>query len=201
MDDAWSRQQTPIFPSTLQRIEDRTQRFETAKLRGRRLAVFSECQDYSGSLEILKAITGGDPIGAEIKGGRHFDFVFTGGVVLVGNGPIKSSDPTGAVINRRRSLPITRVVAPADQRPMLDSDGAGGWRGELVAELPGWATWCLSMPAAEARAALARDIRSQSRVEAELSILLSTDYLAEWAETALVWDGASDRFVRVGDGA
>jgi hypothetical protein len=188
-----------VAACTLQRIEDRTQRFETLKLRGRRLAVFSECQDYSGPLEILKALTGGDPIGAEVKGGRHLDFVFNGGVVLVGNGPVKSSDPTGAVINRRRSLPITSVVAPSEQRLMLDADDVGGWRGELVPELPGWANWCLSMPAAEARAALARDVRSLSRAEAELGILLNTDYLAEWAESTLVWVGSTDSFVRVGD--
>ncbi|MEB3362169.1 MAG: DUF5906 domain-containing protein, partial [Synechococcaceae cyanobacterium] len=94
----------------LHRLEDASQRFETIKLRDKRLAVFSECQDYSGQLQNLKSITGGDSIAAEIKGGRHVDFAFNGGVVLVGNGPIRASDPTGAVINRRRSLHVGKVV-------------------------------------------------------------------------------------------
>jgi hypothetical protein len=118
---------------TLQRIEDRTQRFETIKLRGKRLAVFSECQDFAGQLQVLKALTGGDPIPAEVKGGRHFDFTFGGGVVLVGNGPIRATDPTGAVINRRRSLLVTKVVEASAERQLLDPDGHGGWRGELGA--------------------------------------------------------------------
>ena len=87
---------------TLQRLENRAERFETAKFAGKRLAVFSECQDYSGQLQVLKALTGDDSVPAEIKGGRHFDFTYRGGVVLVGNGPIRASDPSGAVINRRR---------------------------------------------------------------------------------------------------
>jgi phage/plasmid-associated DNA primase len=173
---------------TLQRIEDRAQRFETLKLKGQRLAVFSECQDYSGQLQVLKALTGGDPIGAEIKGGRHLDFTFTGGVVLVGNGPIRASDPSGAVINRRRSLPLLKVVASADERTMLEADGAGNWRGELAAELPGFVNWALAMPAAEARAALARDVCSPARAEAEMDALLATDLLADWADQRLIWE-------------
>lgn len=173
---------------TLQRIEDRAQRFETLKLRGKRLAVFSECQDFAGQLQVLKALTGGDPIGAEIKGGRHLDFTFTGGVVLVGNGPIRATDPTGAVINRRRSLRVQKVVSASAERQLLDPDGHGGWRGELAAELPGLVNWCLAMSAADARAALARDVRSMVRAEAELETLLSTDLLAEWADQHLIWE-------------
>jgi phage/plasmid-associated DNA primase len=172
----------------LQRLEDATQRFETLKLKGKRLALFSECQDYSGQLQNLKAITGGDSIAAEIKGGRHVDFTFTGGVVLTGNGPIRASDPTGAVINRRRSLYVEKVVAAGDERQLLEPDGNGGWRGELVAELPGFVNWVLAMPSAAARAALARDVQSLTRMEAELATLLETDYLADWAERHLIWD-------------
>lgn len=172
---------------TLQRIEDRSQRFETLKLRGKRLAMFSECQDFAGQLQVLKALTGGDPIGAEIKGGRHVDFVFDGGVVLVGNGPIRATDPTGAVINRRRSLRVTKVVAASAERRLLDADGHGGWHGDLAAELPGLVNWCLAMPAADARAALARDVRSVARAEHELETLLGTDLLAEWADQCLAW--------------
>lgn len=173
---------------TLQRLEDRAQRFETAKLVGKRLAIFSECQDYSGRLEVLKALTGGDSIGAEIKGGRHFDFTYRGGVVLVGNGPIRASDPTGAVINRRRSLIVSKVVASGKQRRLLEFDENGGWKGELAAELPGLVNWALTMTPGEARAALAQDVRSLARAEAKLDTLLATDALADWADQNLIWD-------------
>lgn len=185
---------------TLQRLEDRQQRFETLKLRGKRLALFSECQDYSGQLQVLKAITGGDCIAAEIKGGRHLDFSYRGGVVLVGNGPIRASDPSGAVINRRRSLPVTAVVAAADERLLLEPDGAGGWRGDLEPELPGLVNWCLAMPAADARAALARDVPSLARAEAELLTLLESDALADWADQMLAWSDSESLQVGGADG-
>ena len=173
----------------LQRLEDATQRFETLKLKDKRLAVFSECQDYSGQLQMLKALTGGDSIAAEFKAGRHVDFTYRGGVVLVGNGPVRASDPTGAVLNRRRSLPVNKVVLASQERQLLDPDGAGGWRGELVGELPGLVNWALAMPPGDARAALARDVKSKARIEAELDALLATDTLAEWADRRLVWAG------------
>jgi hypothetical protein len=59
-----------------------------------------------------------------------------------------------------------------------------------VPELPGFVNWLLAMPAAAARQALARDVKSITRMEAELSTLLDTDHLAEWAERYLVWDEA-----------
>jgi phage/plasmid-associated DNA primase len=185
---------------TLQRLEDRSQRFETAKLAGKRLAVFAECQDYSGQLQNLKALTGDDAIPAEVKGGRHFDFTFTGGVVLVGNGPIRASDPSGAVINRRRSLIVPGVVAASQERQLLESDGHGGWRGELAGELAGLVNWALAMPAAAALEALARDVCSLARAEAKLETLLATDLLADWAEQRLLWapEKSGDQSLRVG---
>jgi len=185
---------------TLQRLEDRSQRFETAKLAGCRLAVFAECQDYSGQLQTLKALTGDDAIAAEIKGGRHFDFNYAGGVVLVGNGPIRASDPTGAIINRRRSLIVPAVVAAGEERQMLESNGAGGWRGELASELPGLVNWALAMPETEAREALSRDVRSVARAEAKLETLVATDLLADWAEQHLIWapECKGEQSLRVG---
>jgi phage/plasmid-associated DNA primase len=182
---------------TLQRIEDRTQRFETLKLRGKRLAVFSECHDYSGRLEVLKQITGDDPIPAEIKNGKHLEFHYYGGVVLVGNGPIRASDTSGGVINRRRSFHVDKVVLAADERELLKST-AGGWRGEFVPELPGLVNWCLAMPAADARRALARDVQSPARAASEVRTLLETDNLADWAEQHLLWDGKDTNYIRVG---
>lgn len=184
----------------LHRLENPAHRFETIGLKGKRLAVFSECQDYSGQLQNLKAITGGDPIPAEIKGGRQLHFVFSGGIVLTGNGPIRASDPTGAVINRRRSLHVPKVVLASDERYLLDPDGHNGWIGSLVAELPGFLNWCLAMPDEEARQALARDVSSLARAEAELQTLIDSDNLADWADQRLVFKPRSSISVGVEGG-
>jgi len=183
---------------TLQRLEDRKGQFETIRYRNKRLAVFSECQDYVGQLQVLKSITGGDSIPGEIKNGRHLEFTFTGGVVLVGNGAIRASDPSGAVINRRRSLVVPNVVAATDERCLLDTDGAGGWRGELVDELAGFVNWCLAMPDAEAKAALARDNNSIVRAEIKIENLIASDLLIEWCEERLIWAPSNADGIRIG---
>ena len=176
----------------LARLEDDGQRFETARFRDARLAVFPESARFSGSLETLKAMTGGDPITAEIKGSSApATFTFSGGVLVVGNHPMQPADNSGAVIARRRSLRVDRPVPAHEQRPMLEPDGMGGWRGELAAELPGLAAWVLAMDPAEAKAALSRESGSLARREAELLTLLDTDTLAEWADQFLVWDPAA----------
>jgi hypothetical protein len=176
----------------LARLEDDGQRFETARFRDARLAVFPESGRFSGSLETLKAMTGGDPITGEIKGSSApATFTFSGGVLIVGNHPIQPADNSDGVMGRRRSLRVDRPVPAHQQRPMLDPDGMGGWRGELAAELPGLAAWVLAMDPAEARAALSRESGSLARREAELLTLLDTDTLAEWADQFLVWDPAA----------
>ena len=174
---------------SLKRIEDTSNRFETNRIRSKRLAVFSESQEYSGSLEMLKALTGQDRIPAERKNSSAiFDYVFTGGVILTGNSPIRSSDTTGAVINRRRSIIVDKVISAANERVLLEFDGCGGLRGELVAELPAFVDWVLQMPPAEARRAIARDVASPARADAEKQVLLRTDHLAAWANENLVFD-------------
>jgi hypothetical protein len=161
----------------LARLENPANRFETYRFRDARLAVFPESGRYGGSLETLKAMTGGDPITAEIKGSSApATFTFSGGVLIVGNHPMQPADNSGAVITRRRSLRVDRPVPAHEQRPMLDPDGMGGWRGELA------------MDPAEARAALSSESGSLARREAELLTLLDTDPLAEWADQFLVWD-------------
>jgi phage/plasmid-associated DNA primase len=174
---------------SLKRIEDTSNRFETNRIRSKRLAVFSESQEYSGPLEMLKALTGQDRIPAERKhSSAIFDYVFTGGVILTGNSPIRSSDTTGAVINRRRSIIVDKVVAAANERVLIEFDGYGGLRGELVPELPAFVDWVLQMPPAEARRAIARDVASSARADAEKQVLLRTDHLAAWANENLIFD-------------
>jgi hypothetical protein len=129
---------------SLKRLEDTSNRFETYRIRNKRLAVFSESQEYSGPLEMLKALTGQDRIPAERKNSSALlDFVYTGGVILTGNSPIKSSDTTGAVINRRRSILVDKVVASSEEKVLIEFDSTGGceeswWRSYRVLSTGSW---------------------------------------------------------------
>jgi hypothetical protein len=179
---------------SLKRLEDTGNRFETIRLRNKRLAVFSESQEYSGPLEMLKALTGQDRIPAERKhSSAILDFVFTGGVILTGNSPIRSSDTTGAVINRRRSILVDKVVAASEEKVLLEFDGFGGLRGELAEELSAFVDWVLEMDPSEARRAIARDVASSARADTEKQVLLKTDHLAAWANEMLIFDDSLDQ--------
>jgi len=174
--------------SDLEKMEDRSGRFETIKLRGKRLALFNECDRYSGPLNVLKAMTGGDRITAEMKRGTEsVDFYFTGLTVLVGNSPVRPSDATGAVINRRRSIVVPEVISTNDERELIEPDGSG-WRGEFVPHLPGFLNWALAMSDRDANIALGKDSNDIGRIQRDLDTVFETDNLARWAEEHLIYD-------------
>ena len=179
-----------ITSITLKRLEDSSLRFETYKFRGKRLLVCSESQGYSGPVENLKALTGGDTISAERKNSTEdVDFTFTGGMMFVGNSPIRLSDVTSAAINRRRSIPLQKVVASANQCELLRFNArTNQYEGEFVPELGAFIKWVMEMDPAEARRAISKDVTSLARSEAEKEVLLSTDRLAEWANDFLIFD-------------
>lgn len=173
---------------SLAKLENPLMRFETIRYRDARLAVFPESGSYSGSLETLKAMTGRDSVSAEIKGvNGAVNDVFEGLVVLAGNNPIRVSDTSGAVYNRRRGVHITKVVPPSKQRPMLEQKH-GRWVGELADQLPGLAAKVLSLNPTFVRQALRRDVTSLNRAKADLASLLKSDHLARWADEHLIWD-------------
>ena len=173
---------------SLAKLENPLMRFETIRYREARLAVFPESGSYSGPLETLKAMTGRDSVPAEIKGvNGAINFVFEGLFVVEVNNPIRVSDVSGAVHNRRRGVHITKVVPPSRQRPMLEQE-RGQWVGELADQLPGLAARVLSLTPEFVRQALRRDVRSLNRAKADLASLLKSDHLAQWADENLIWD-------------
>ncbi|MFL0789957.1 MAG: DUF5906 domain-containing protein, partial [Prochlorococcus sp.] len=186
--------------SDLEKLENKQNRFETIKLRGKHLAVFNECDRYSGPLNVLKSMTGGDLITAEIKNStttKTVDFYFSGLTVLAGNSHVRPSDSTGAVINRRRSIEVPHVIASGKERELLEPDG-DGWRGEFVDHLPGFLNWVLAMPDDQARLALGKDTNDLGRIQRDLDAFLETDPLAEWADENLIYD-PEHKFSRVGN--
>lgn len=182
----------------LEKIEEKRNRFETIKLRGALLAVFNECDKYSGPLNVLKSMTGGDKITAELKNSvAQVDFYFEGMALLIGNNAVKPSDTTGAVINRRRSIDVPAVISTADERELLEPD-SDGWRGEFAAHLSGLLNWALEISEADAKQALGKDSNDIGRIKRDRDTLLDTDPLAQWAEEHLIYD-PEHSYSRVGN--
>ena len=173
----------------LSQLEDSKSRFESHRLSGKKLAVFSESQDYKGKGEMLKALTGRDRIRAEKKNSSEdCDFTYGGVVVITGNSPVAFKDASAAITNRRRSLIVDKVIAFKDERVMCEDDGEGNWRGELVPELSAMVNWVLDMDPADAIRAMSRNLASEARRDAAKQSLLDSDPLAQWANERLVYD-------------
>ncbi|QNI42982.1 DUF5906 domain-containing protein [Synechococcus sp. A15-28] len=173
----------------LSQLEDSKSRFESHRLSGKKLAVFSESQDYKGTGEMLKALTGRDRIRAEKKNSSEdCDFTYGGVVVLTGNSSVNFKDASAAINNRRRSLFVEKVIDFKDERVMCEDDGEGNWRGELVPELSTMVNWVLDMDPADAIRAMSRNLISETRRNAAKQSLLDSNPLAAWANERLVYD-------------
>lgn len=80
-------------------------RFESANLQGKKLALITDSSRYGGEVSILKAITGGDVVRNEKKNKQAGNgFVFTGLVMIASNEQIQSSDYTSGLA--RRKIPV-----------------------------------------------------------------------------------------------
>lgn len=167
----------------LKRFEDRSQRFETSKLKNKRLVRFDECGHYVGPLDNLKRITGGDPVSGEMKGSNDFqDISFQGVVVLIGNAAVRCHDTSDAVHQRRRTVWVERPVPIGSRKPMLERDG-DRWTGELVPEVPRFINWILRE--GQERGGYLKELLSNPDTEgqrrASARVQADTDPVMTWA--------------------
>jgi len=175
---------------TLEKLESRGERFETARYEGQRLAIFNEAQRYSGPLEMLKAFTGRDLIPAEIKNGELFEFIFAGLVLLIGNSPINAQDHSDAVLNRRLQIGPLEPIPKERQNPDLlyVNRDTGELGGHLVEHLPGFLLEVLSIGEQEAGEILSTRSRTDQQLQNEVDSLTKLDPIARFLEDHLVFD-------------
>ena len=135
--------------TTLRDLEEN--RFETAKLYGKRLALVSEAGHHGGALNVLKAVTGGDPLSIERKHVQQSgSFVFGGLVLMATNEQLTSTDATSGLERRRVTVRFPRSATPAER---ADWHARGGEHGVLHSEIPGLIRWLLDLPETAIRAA------------------------------------------------
>ena len=117
--------------------------FEAARLFGKRLAMVNEAGKHGGSLNVLKAITGGDAIPLERKNVQQTgSFVFRGLVLMAGNEQLQSSDLTSGLERRRITVEFKRR-ATLDEK--LKWDRLGGEDAVLHSEIPGLVNWLMTV--------------------------------------------------------
>jgi putative DNA primase/helicase len=122
-------------------------RFEAATLYGKRLASITESDKYGGSINVLKAVTGQDPIRLERKHVQQAGtFTFEGLVFMASNEPLATTDYTSGLERRRVTVPFESRATEAEKAAWR---AAGGEAAVLHAELPGVVKWVLDMSVSE----------------------------------------------------
>jgi putative DNA primase/helicase len=148
-------------------------RFETAKLFGKKLVVITDAEKWHGDVSVLKSITGQDPIRFEEKNRQTGDsFTFGGMVMIAANQHTTSTDYSSGIQRRRITLHFDHVV-PAEQRRDLEA--------EFEPYLPGVVRWALAMPVDEVTSYLrGTGSRVQSLREVRLETLSATNPIVAW---------------------
>lgn len=151
-------------------------RFETARLYNKRLALITESDKYGGSINNLKAITGQDQIRLERKHQQQTGgFVFGGLVVMASNESMQTTDHTSG-LDRRRITVIFDRRATNEEKQAWDSQG--GEEAVLHSEIPGLVNWLLELTQNEIFDII-RNPPKRIR-QADNEAMRSTNPLADW---------------------
>lgn len=159
---------------TLRDLE--TNRFETAKLYGKRLCMINEAGKHGGALNMLKAVTGGDHLPLERKFVQQVgSFVFGGLVLMATNEDIQSTDTTSGLERRRITVRFSRTATPTERG---EWERLGGELAVLHAEIPGLINWLLELSPDEIRARF--DLLPERVAADNLLGLAAGNSVADW---------------------
>lgn len=175
-------------------------RFETANIYGKRLIVVTDSERYGGSVSVLKALTGQDPVRFEQKHKQAgTGFVSQAMVILAANETIQSNDYTSGLERRRLTVPFLKQVPPHLRRDLLTINHAGV-SGEFISELPGLLNWVLGMPDERVKNLVANTALSVPSLDKwRLEALVESNPMAEWADEHLVLVPGVRTYIGVAD--
>lgn len=118
-------------------------RFELAALIEKRLIVLNDIARYGSEVSVLKSLSAGEQLTAELKGlDNRIPFVFQGLVLIMGEHTLKTSDYQSGIARRRYQIHFSkRVEGQARNLITLGPEITG----EFAEELPGLVNLVLQM--------------------------------------------------------
>jgi putative DNA primase/helicase len=168
--------------TSLQHLEQN--RFETALLYNKRLAVITESDKYGGSINVLKAITGQDHIRLERKHQQQAgSFIFPGLVIIASNESLQVTDHTSGLDRRRITVIFDRRATDEEKQEWAKR---GGEKAVLHAELPGLVNWLLKLSQDE----ISNIIRNPPKriSDADREAMTTSNPIADWVLECCVFD-------------
>jgi phage/plasmid-associated DNA primase len=164
-------------------------RFETACFKNKRLIYFADSGRFSGekAIDVLKRVTGGEPLAYERKGKDALaPFSCQAMVLIASNYALTTTDT--AVPRRRITMPFLKPIPNEKQRKLLVLNTEDNTlSGEFEPCIPGLLNWVLAMPDAEMERYLKdtdRAVPSLAAVKADT--LISINPMAAWLDKCCV---------------
>jgi putative DNA primase/helicase len=176
-----------VFATSLRRLSGR---FELANLQSKRLIVIPDSEgNFAGSTEILKTITGQDPVPYEIKYGSRGTFTPQALVLIAGNTPMFTND--SGIARRRILLSFEHQVPPEKRRNVLE---------ELDPYLPGLLNRLFGMDRQRVEALIHQPEQYVKSLQInQTELLIHTHPLAAWLFHAVEPNSESRTFVGTGE--
>jgi putative DNA primase/helicase len=163
-------------------------RFETASLYGKRLAIITDADKYGGSVEVFKAVTGQDPLRFERKNKQQgTSFIFQGMVIVAANQPVQYKDQSTAMSRRRIPIHIDKKL---DEKKRDDDLGD-----KMAVEIPPLIYNLVQLPEEHIKAVLAD--RENRRIRSIRRALTETNVLAEWLNENIIHDPSANAKIGV----
>jgi putative DNA primase/helicase len=161
--------------------------FETAALLDKKLVLITDSDRYGGTVETLRAITGGDRVPYEEKFLQPDEGFQPGCKVIIScNEPIQAQDYI-ALERRRITVPFDNKISVEKQRVLIEEVN-GEIVGEFANYLPGLLNWVLTTSQEAAEKYLKKTEQMVSGYKRiALQAIVNSNPIADWADQHLIF--------------
>lgn len=176
-------------------------RFEVARLYGKRLVQIAEAGKYGGDINTLKMLSGGDAVPIERKHQQQTgSFRFAGLILVITNDLLMTTDATSGIERRRIQVSFNRTVSQEERQAWRDR---GGEEAILHTEAAGIINWLLELREKDIHARI--ESLSRRVVADNLTAAMANNAVVDWLVNRarpVEWNGSlSDpNHVQVGSG-
>lgn len=117
-------------------------KFETANIYGKRLTAITDSNRYGSSVDVLKALTGQDPVRNERKNVQQAgSFIYEGMILIASNEALASTDYTSGIGRRQLVVKFDRRIKADEKTAFM----AAGGEEQLHREIPAIIKWALQL--------------------------------------------------------
>jgi len=150
-----------------------TSPYETASLINKNLVLCPDQEAFVSGAEVLKMLTGGDPIRYEVKYKNPSQFYFHGIIVILTNAKLTYASAESAILRRRITFNFDQPVEPnVIVTNLLNIDNENNISGQWEAELSGFLNWVVELESEKAISIINNHLNTEKQNVDEFSFLL-----------------------------